>query len=149
MKPNVAKAVIRAIGTLGALLGAYSLVFMAKFLPDFMNEMGRVVVVFYVLSLIIDAWLLWIGYLVWFRFSPLAVRQACGALGFAAFFGLITTVAIYFPIDANNAGWNLLASLGCFVFVLVAYRVLSRYLNRVIFPLSRAPLPFMPPLPKW
>jgi hypothetical protein len=131
MKRKIAIVAVRAIGTLAGLQGAvmvYMTAHMAVASGDDNSWFGSIF--FVVLSLIIAMVLIWIAYLVWFRFSPRAVQQVCGLLGFV----LLTTAGTYFrPADEANALWWSLGFLVLLLFVLWGYRTLSRYVSNVIF----------------
>jgi hypothetical protein len=86
--------------------------------------------VFAAVNFVIASFCIWIAYLTWFCFSPRAVQQVCGLLGFV----LVGLVITWFPAtDQANAGSRCLIYLGTVVFALLGYRLLSRYLNSVIF----------------
>jgi hypothetical protein len=132
MNRKVAVFVVRSIGTLAGVFGAmmlYSAVCMAFALPK-----ADVSIIFFLIfacvNFVIGLFCFWIAYLVWFRFSPRAIQQTCGLLGFI----LIGFVMTFFPAtNQENACSRSLIYLGTIVFALFGYRLLSRYLNSVIF----------------
>lgn len=129
MTPKVAKIVVRAIGTLAVAVGGLG-VCVQFFLGDLI--VGDVLsIMFNLLILLIAVWLLWIGYIVWFRLSPLGIQQAFGALGASA----ILTIMMLTPLDdRRNAVWYFLAFVIWFAFVVAAYPLVSRYFIRILFP---------------
>lgn len=132
MNRKAAVFMVRTIGTLAGLLGAmmlYGAVCMAFALPK-ADVSSIFFLIFAGVNCAIGLFCFWIAYLVWFRFSPRAIQQTCGLLGFI----LIGFVMTYFPAtNQANAGSRSLIYLGTIVFALIGYRLLSRYLNKVIF----------------
>jgi hypothetical protein len=131
MNRNVAVFVVRSIGTLGGLLGAkmlYGAYCIASARDD--GNLPIFYLIIAAVSFVIASFCIWIAYLAWFRFSPRAVQQVCGLPGFV----LVGFVITWFPAtNQADAGSHSLIYLGTTVFALLGYRLLSRYLNGVIF----------------
>ncbi len=144
MKFNVAKILIRVVGTIAGIVGVTDLwVSLVIFRPAITSDGPwtiRSLMEFslQLLMLLIGPYLVWVGYLVWFRFSPLAVRHACGFLGYL-FWGALIWGALLYRISEPTSPWLALAGLGSLVFVCWAYRAGSRYLIRLLF--SEPPTP--------
>ena len=78
--------------------------------------------------LIIDLYLLWLCYYVWFRFSPRAILHITSLFGVLAL-GLVNTI-----LPGKLEGlWSGLIYLLWIGVVILSYRCLSAYLNRLIF----------------
>jgi hypothetical protein len=132
MNRRVAVFVVRAIGTLGGLLGASMLYVACERVVSAPADVNPWIwYTFFVgLQLVIALFFIWVAYLIWFRFSPRAIQQVCGLLAFL----LVGLVMTLFPAtDQANAGSRSLIYLGSIAFALLGYRMLSRYLNKVIF----------------
>jgi hypothetical protein len=84
---------------------------------------------FILLVPLLAAYFIYAAYLVWFRFSAVAVRHVCGVL---AFYGL-TFVSAAFE-QSPDADWMPFAFLGSLLAAYLAYRVVSHYLSRWLFP---------------
>jgi hypothetical protein len=127
-----AKILVRLLGTLAGLYG----VLIVSGLPSFfqaMSEVGPGIVYATVaVQAVLALYLFWVAYLAWFRFSPQAVRQCCGVLGFIV---LATFIVLVGPlIRAAHPFLTLLAIPAALVTVLWGYRRFARYLNRLLFP---------------
>jgi len=133
MKPNTAKVLIRILGTVAGLLGVGLLCFAPFVFYRSITEQNPVMIAFAVLPLALAAYFLYVAYLVWFRFSPLAVRHVCGALGFYA---LTLLTKLFDPMRDSGVPWRSCAFLGCLVAVFLAYRFASGRLSRWLFPES-------------
>jgi hypothetical protein len=70
--------------------------------------------------LAISLYLIYAAYLVWFRFSPLAVRYICGALGFGMF---LLIGGLFEPARDSDATWPAFVFLAGVVVVYYAYRL--------------------------
>jgi hypothetical protein len=131
LKRRIVIFVIRAIGTLSGLLGVlmlYSIYIHAIAVDDIGPWFKYIFLVG--VPLVFALIFFWIAYLVWFRFSPRAVQQVCGLLGFLLMSFIMTE---YHPTDKANAFQPLVVYIGSMVFVLVGYKVLTRYLNAIVF----------------
>ena len=131
MRPWNATVAVRTLGTLAALAGVAGLAVGLFMFPIAAtdDELRTFLLLILTVELFIGAYLIWVGYLVWFRFSPLAVQQCCGAVGFGV---LVTYCAFERQILEPQTG--ALVSLALMVIVLKSYQALSRYLNRILFP---------------
>ena len=83
-----------------------------------------------IFPLALSVYFLYVSYLVWFRFSPLAVRHICGALGF---YVLMVITKLFDPASNSHAAWPAFALLGSLIVVYFAYRVASDRLSRLLF----------------
>jgi hypothetical protein len=131
MKRKVAIFIVRTIGTLAGVLGALMLYSASRIALDRSEPNLSIMfnVVFSGINLLIGLFCLWIAYLVWFRFSPRAIRQTCGLLGFI----LIGVVMARYPAPHHEPGSIALIYLGTIALALMGYRLLSWYLNGVVF----------------
>ena len=129
MSLNIAKILMRVVGTLAGLLGLGMLCITPFLIYHAVAEQMGGMIFFVVLPLPVAAYFIYAAYLVWFRFSPVAVRHVCGALGFYT----LTLFPKAFE-QFRDAEWMPFAFLGCLFAVYVAYRVVSRYLSRWLFP---------------
>jgi hypothetical protein len=129
MNRNIAKVVVKGIGTLAALLGV-GMLCVTPFLiaHSLREETNRWWLAFLLLPLGIAAYLIYVGYLVWFRFSPRAVRHVCGAVGFY----LLGQCMELFG-RSGEIGTSF-AFLGCLAVVFFGYRFVSTRLSRWLFP---------------
>ena len=145
MAAKVAKIAIRVVATIAGLGGLYGVYFSVVHVP-FMLEgefSSSFAFVFAAISLVLDAWFIWIAYLAWFRFSPLAVKQTCGFLGVLGY-GLFKP--LFESLENLIDGEATVLFLGWLAFLIVGYRLLSRYLIRVIFSEPPVTLDSKPPL---
>jgi hypothetical protein len=131
MTLSIAKTVMRVVGTLAGLLGVAMLCFMPFMLFHSITERNPWMIVLAIFPLALALYFIYVAYLVWFRFSPLAMRHICGALGFYVLM-LLTKL---FDRDLDTT-WAPSAFLGCLVIVYFAYRVASNRLSRWLFPES-------------
>lgn len=130
---GLVKIFIRGVGTLGAMLGAFTLIPLPSVWHG-MSESGvGAALAFLAVPALIAAYMIWIGYLVWFRFSPRAVQQCCGLLGLF----VLALANSQMPAGKEAGSATLWQALGMFVAlfaVLLGYRWLTRAFNRVLFP---------------
>jgi len=130
MKLTIAKIVMRVIGTLAGLLGLGMLCVTPFMLYHSITERNAWMILLAVFPLALAAYFIYVAYLVWFRFSPLAVRHICGALGFCV---LMLVTKLFDPSRDSDTPWAAFAFLGCLVAVYFAYRVASARLSRLLF----------------
>jgi catechol 2,3-dioxygenase-like lactoylglutathione lyase family enzyme len=132
---TVAKIMMRVIGTLAGLLGIGSLFFTPFVLHQLMVPQSPLTILFSLyfafFSLAVDAYFIYAAYLVWFRFSPLAVRHMCGLLGFSA---LVLVAKLADPLHHPHTPWAPLISLAGLGAVYFGYRAASNRLSRFLFP---------------
>jgi hypothetical protein len=131
VKAIVAKIVVRIAGTLAGLCGFSLFSAMLMGLYSSITEPNSGMIFFAAFALAFSAYLMYVAYLVWFRFSPRAVRHVCGAIGVYVL-SLVPRL-----LDLSRHGdqpWIEFAFLGSFVAVYIAYRVASHRLSRLLFP---------------
>ena len=127
-----AKVAVRVVGTLAGLAGLSGLFFALLMLYLGIHERDAERIANGVFLLALAAYYLYTAYLVWFRFSPLAVRHVCGAL---CLYGMTFVTAKLLNVTAHSdALWPAFAFLGCVVAVYIAYRFVSNRLSRLLFP---------------
>jgi hypothetical protein len=131
VKVIVAKIAMRIAGTLAGLLGLCLLPAMLVGLYSSITESDPWMILFATFSLAISAYFMYVAYLVWLRFSPLAVQHVCGAL---AFYVLILIMRLFELSRNRDQPWIGFALPGSFVAVYIAYRVASHRLSRLLFP---------------
>ena len=131
MNRNIGKIVVRGVGTLAALLGV-GMICVTPFAIAHMlrNQTSPWWLVLLLLPLGIAAYLVYVGYLVWCRFSPRAVHHVCGAVGF---YLLGQSMELF---GRSNELWISFAFLGLLVVVYFGYRFASSRLSRWLFPPS-------------
>lgn len=131
MKRTIAIIVLRMIGIQAGILGAIAIYGSLNFLLAQSDDMSLTArAAFAIPSLLFSAFFIWIAYLTWFRLSPRAVQQACGLLGFVV---LVAFNSQFPPTSEANFLHRTLALLALLIVVLFGYRILSRYLNGIIF----------------
>lgn len=133
MTPNIAKVLMRVAGTLAGLLGVGMLCFAPFMVYHSFTERNPWMIGFAIIPLAVAAYFVYVTYLVWFRFSPLAVRHICGAIGF---YVLALITKLFDPVRDSGTPLAALAFLGCLVVVSFAYRFASDRLSRWLFPES-------------
>lgn len=124
------KILVKLIGSLSGLLGFGMLCVDLFFLVGVFKAATWWMVPIAMFSFGIAAYLLYVAFLVWFRFSPLAVRHVCGALGFYA---LSLATNCLNPERLASTPWISFAWLGCLIAVYFGYKAASRWLSRRIF----------------
>ena len=130
MRLTIAKLVLRVVGTLAGMLGIGTLCIIPFLLNRAIIDRETWMILLAIIPLPFAAYFVFVAYLVWFKFSPCAVRHVCGAVGL---YLLTQSVELFGRPDEM---WKSLAFLGCPVVVYVGYRVVSARLNRWLFPLS-------------
>ena len=133
MKLTIAKTLMRVVGTLGGLLGLGMLCIAPLMLYRSVTERNPWMILLAAFPLALAGYFIYVAYLVWFRFSPIAVRHICGALGF---YLLMLITKLFDPSRDSGTPWAAFAFLGCLVVVYFAYRVASDRLSRLLFPES-------------
>ena len=139
---GLVKTFIRGVGTLGAVMGVLMLIPLPSMLHGMSKSGVGAALAFLAAPTLIAAYMIWIGYLIWFRFSPRAVQQCCGLLGFLI---LVTTSQLLMsgerlsqtmrgPLGPLGALALLAMLLAVLLAVLWGYRRLTRLFNRVLFP---------------
>lgn len=130
MTPGIAKVLIRVAGTLIGLLGVGMLWFSSFLIYHSFTEQDPWMIALAVFPCALTAYFLYVMYLVWFRFSQLAVRYLCGALGFYVF---TIVVGVFDITHGPDTVWKALAFFGCAVVIYCAYRLATVYLGRWLF----------------
>ena len=133
MTPRIAKVLIRVAGTLAGLLGLGMLCVAPVMLYHSFIEQNPWMIGLALFPFALAVYFVWVAYLVWFRFSPLAVRHICGALGF---YGLTLAARLVGPPRDPEMPWGSFAFLGCLVVIYIAYKFASDRLSRWLFPKS-------------
>ena len=129
MSLTFAKILMRVVGTLAGLLGLGMLCILPFLIHHAIAEQMGWMILFAVFPLPVAAYFIYAAYLVWIRFSPVAVRHVCGALGFYT----LTLFPKAFE-RFRDADWMPFAFFGCLVAVYLACCVVSHYLSRRLFP---------------
>lgn len=127
----IAKILLRTIGTLFGLLGIAMLCIGLFLLPGLLRSSSPdwlVLSLVLIPTLFFSVYFVCTFYLVWFRFSPTAVRHACGALGLLAF----TQLSRWLHLSVDDPRMPLIF-LGSLLGICLACLVASRLLNRLLF----------------
>jgi hypothetical protein len=135
MTQSVAKILLRVIGTLAGLLGALMLVVTPFMFLRVYAGKSIAVVLLGLFPFVVAGYFLFAAYLVWFRFSPRAVRHICGTFGFFLLMfatRFVTTPPA--PVAPASAPLGAIAFLSFMIAVYFGYRIASRYLIRLLFP---------------
>lgn len=137
MSRGAAKFIVRIVGTVVGLYGAMMLCVGLLMAGTVFRQAGehRVAgLAFGGIMLAVAVYALYVGWLAWFRLSPLAVRHVCGVLGF-----LVLMVPSHFmrpamlQHDHDRDMWIPLAYFGSLLLVLFLYRLASERLSRLLF----------------
>ena len=127
MKTTTAILLFRVSGLLTALLGIANLCCAPAFLTDKNSAMVMLGFLFIFLGL----YLLYVGYLTWRRFSPLAIRHVCGVIAFYLLAG------VQIAMDYSNSPHWLtesgIVSLVCLIGAFIFYRWASKHFVQKIF----------------
>jgi len=135
MNLMIAKIVMRIVGTLVGLAGLFMLWFMRPGYKAFTDETFPWIGYIFILPVIlVFFYLIYAAYLVWFKFSPLAVRHICGILALYALMGITQHYKEYFdPSKDRENPWPSFAFLGCFIIACFIYKIAYTSLNRFLF----------------
>jgi len=134
MTTNIAflKILIRLVGSISGVVGLgmfyVSLMLFAR------GSVNTPKVIFSIILALFGAYFLWVCFCVWFRFSPIAVRHVCGLLGY---FLLGEFVHVFYAGKGHAQPWVPFVFFGLLAFIFWSYRVLGRYLNRILFPAGK------------
>lgn len=131
MRLTIAKIVLRVVGTLAGLLGLGMLCVTPFMVYHSITERNGWMILLAVFPLAVAIYFIYVAYLAWFRFSPLAVRHICGALGI---YVLMLVTKLFDASRNSETPWTAFAFLGCLVAVYFAYRTASNRLSRLLFP---------------
>jgi len=131
MNQTFLKVVLRVIGTLSGVAGVAALFFASYVLVRAELDVNGWRLALNLFSLLLGSYLVYVGYLVWFRLSPLAVRHVCGLLGMYVFSLAMKLVDVR---SDPSSPWASVAFLGCLFGVYFGYKAVSRWLSRQLFP---------------
>lgn len=132
MSSAIAKNLVRAVGILiglpgFGLLSATPLLMYCAFASP---ERGVWTFGFCLLPAVLALYLIYVAYLAWRRFSPLAVRHVCGVLAFGA---LVLIASLFTPMDGSHIPRGGFVYLGGLIAVYYCYQAAARHLTRLIF----------------
>ena len=129
MVRKTAFIVVRILGTLAGLSGVALLRF-SQFMWSVEGrenaEFGKVMATF---GVMVAGYLLYVAWLVWWRFSPLAVRHVCGVLAVYAWSQI--------PHSQSRSPAMGLVLFGSLIGMYVVYRAVSYFVNCLLFPIPR------------
>ena len=146
MKQRFFKILLRTAGTLiGFTGGAMSFGLLFGIAAGFHDKLTKLdqdvwmlgfVLLIAIFAAAMGLWALRVAYLIWFRFSPKAVRYVCGTLAFGAAIHRWHPLERDTPIDFHGAPilWQPIAGCLCLIALYYGYRIATRYLNRLFFP---------------
>ena len=123
------KAVLRIVGTLGGILGIAILWIAAMLFFRSFRELGWMTILV-IFPALLGAYFIYVMYLVWFRFSPRAIRHTCIGLGLYLF--SVCSRALELTKE-KNYWWVGAATIGCIIVVFFLCRTLSRWLSKSLF----------------
>ena len=127
MTPAAARIFMRAVATFSGLVAFPWLCVGPFMLYQAFAKADRLMIGLTIFPLVLGLYFLYVAYIVWFKFSPLAVRHVCGMIGFYALM-LLTKL----PPDRTSQAPLLF--LGGLIVAYFIYRATTRYFSRVIFP---------------
>lgn len=135
MTASTAKITVRVVGTLVGIYGVLSWAG-ALLLLGVGGTQEAALLILLTIPLLLGVYCLYVGYLTWWRFSPIAVRHVCGAVGY---FSLLCLLGIdgkflHHPVEPSP-GWAF-GFLGVLLLVHFLYRLASERLSRLLFPFS-------------
>ena len=143
MQPTFLKAAIRVLGSLIGLFGVSMLGFgVFLFLPSFITSGGAFGIAFAVFGVLLGVYFTRVGYLVWFRWSPLAVRHVVGTLAFLLL-GQLTRLIN--PRPTSPSDWSVFWPLAGFLAIYLLYQFIVARCLRLLFPV---PIPATNPPPR-
>jgi len=123
------KAALRLIGTLGGILGIAILWIAAVLFFGSFRELGWTIILV-IFPALLGAYFIYVTYLVWFRFSPRAIRHICIGLGLYLFSVCSQVLGL---TREKNHWWVGVAAIGCIIALFFLCRTASRWLNKVVF----------------
>ena len=133
MQPIFVRVTIRVLGSLIGLFGVSMLGFSAfLFLPKSIMSGNVFSIAFAVICVLLGVYFTRVGYLVWFRWSPLAVRHVIGTLAFL----LIGKLSPSHPHGTGSPGWWALWWFAGFLVIYFLYQSAVAYCSRLLFPVS-------------
>lgn len=133
MNPQRATRLIQFVGTLAGIFGVIYVgsAFLVAFPANVPGLNPVWVHVFRGFTLLLGLYLLWVCYLVWFQFTPKAVRQVCGLAAFSLVAAISSAMGTQW---FANSFWMPFAFLGIQAAIYYGYRRSTRYLNEILFP---------------
>ena len=135
MNRKLLEVALRIIGALSSLMGVGMLCGALMFLISGMQDAKWWMVAFSGFFIFLAGYFVYVGYLVWFKPSPLAVRHVCGLIGF---YVLTLFMELLDPSHDSFSPWKSFAFLGCLIAVYFGYKAASRWLSQKMFP-DRSP----------
>lgn len=93
-----------------------------------------------VFSILLNIYFIYVGYLAWFRWSPMAVRHILGSLAFIS----ITQIAnIQSYRSTGPSDYFFWLEIAGFLIIYLLYQITARYCCRLLFPdlTSHDPIP--------
>ena len=123
------KVALRIIGTLGGILGIAILWIAALLFFGSFRELGWMSSLV-IVPVLLGAYFIYVTYLVWFRFSPRAVRHTCIGLGLYLFSECSRVLGL---TKEQNHWWVSVAAIGCLITLFFLCRTISRWLSKVLF----------------
>jgi hypothetical protein len=126
MAQKIAFVAVRVLGTLLGVLGCLLLWYAQYSWPQVGNKHSLFMKLATGSGILFAIYFFYVAYLVWFRYSPLAVRHVVAVFILYLWSKIPTT-----DDRTPAAGLVLLVSL---VAMYLAYRLATRYLNRLLFP---------------
>ncbi len=103
------------------------------FLPAFITSGGAFGIAFAVFGILLGVYFTRVGYLVWFRWSPLAVRHVIGTLAFLLLGQLVRFVH---PHATGLPDWSVFWPLAAFLAIYFLYQFAVARCLRLLFPVS-------------
>ena len=133
MSASFTKVVVRLLGTIEGLFGAFALLPAFGMLWSAVWKGQVYWLAFVGFPLAVAAYGLYVGYLVWFRLTPLAVQHVCGTVGFLI---LILMNRWFEPLSSpvqHTPTWLPFAWLGALWAIYLLYRFAADRLSRALF----------------
>jgi len=135
VKPIVIKIALRVLGSLAAVLGlsmlGFSLVFLSP-ITSMKPDLAFSVVVG-AIQILLGLYLSYVGYLVWFRLSPHAVRHVLGTLAFVLLGALGSSADHHRLIRSSDVFEAISFAIGVIAFYIL-YRCMVAYCCNRLFP---------------
>jgi len=119
------------VGTLAGLFGLFMLLLPILLILLVPKELASCLVLI-PLALPVSGFCLWVAYLVWFRFSPLAVRHVCYLIGFSPYFTVMNRFQT--PAELHAHPWLPVVFLAGLAGIYYLCRMIGNYLSLFIFP---------------
>jgi hypothetical protein len=130
-----ARIVIRVIGTLAGLFGIGGLYVVMMTVEHQLSSGTCRLLPFLTFPLILNGYCVYVGYLVWVKFSPAVFRHVIVSLCLCLF-SLLDRILFWEPFSNNPKSWHPLASVAYIIATYIASGVLNNGLSRLLFPKS-------------